>query len=854
VKQTLLLPLLFLFCLTFSAQAQTSGVGIGTTAPDASAALDVASSSKGALLPRLTAAARAGIVAPAAGLIVYQTDGAQPGFWYNAGTAAAPKWLRLTDSDGVSFDPATGLSVGASGSYSVLVDQPGQRSNFLQPFRGDNADNRVQFVVRATDLRAAGLQPGLITGLELNIISKASTQPYQNFTLRVGPTTRVEATTPFQFDGQGTVVYSGPLSTQTGWNTFTFSTPVQWDGSSNLLLHFCHDNAAPLGGVDVVEGYLASYTSYMRISDPAGPASGCTLAQGTAFNLNALPAIRWHLRPGYTLPATGGAPGQVLVQQPGGGVRFQTPAWDVAAGHIVPTDTSRRVGIGTTRPRARLDIVSGADYNGTNDPQALAFQWRGGGYRHWLRTRHNGSLFGGNALDFYLNNSAHADSSRTPTRGTQHVLTLDNNGGPRVGIGVTNPISMLANTTAGILGSDGVATFPGALTWATDQAGYAGLFFNKSAAGFSHGLLVKVASTAANSTAFEVAQGSTATGPATPLLNIRGDGMATVGGNFGRTRLSISPMSLEPKITLWDLGDPSHHYGFGVSDHQLNYHVLSTLDSHIFYAGGKNGNGVQLLRVQGNGFVGVGSSTQPQARLYVHSTGDADRGLQVSDGSQSNIIVQGLTGGNSGFQAINFNGFYNAGEHQINTAKNRWRFGVDQRGSTDALFIDTYNNGSGVSVLSAQPNGNIGLGMSPSYRLDVNGQVRASNISITSDQRLKANIRPLSSALTSVQALRGVRYTFRQEEFKDKNLPGGEQVGVLAQEVEKVYPELVSTDAQGFKSVNYAQLTPVLIEAVKELATQNELLRAQAERAQAQAIRIEQRLKALEAAAVPTRQ
>ena len=75
---------------SFSAQAQ--GVGIGTTAPDASAALDIVSSSKGALLPRVAVAT--GIASPATGLLVFQT-GNPAGFYSNAGTAAAPAWLQL---------------------------------------------------------------------------------------------------------------------------------------------------------------------------------------------------------------------------------------------------------------------------------------------------------------------------------------------------------------------------------------------------------------------------------------------------------------------------------------------------------------------------------------------------------------------------------------------------------------------------------------------------------------------------------------------------------------------------------------------------------------------------------------
>ena len=82
---------LLLLALPLLTQAQI-GVGIGTTAPDVSAALDVASSTKGALLPRVTSAAA--LVTPATGLLVFQT-GAPAGFYYNAGTATLPAWQRL---------------------------------------------------------------------------------------------------------------------------------------------------------------------------------------------------------------------------------------------------------------------------------------------------------------------------------------------------------------------------------------------------------------------------------------------------------------------------------------------------------------------------------------------------------------------------------------------------------------------------------------------------------------------------------------------------------------------------------------------------------------------------------------
>lgn len=88
-----------------SAQAQS--VGIGTTAPDASAALDIVSSNKGALLPRV--ASTGSVSSPATGLIVFQT-GAPAGYYYNAGTPGAPSWQQLATAAGTTLTAGNGLT------------------------------------------------------------------------------------------------------------------------------------------------------------------------------------------------------------------------------------------------------------------------------------------------------------------------------------------------------------------------------------------------------------------------------------------------------------------------------------------------------------------------------------------------------------------------------------------------------------------------------------------------------------------------------------------------------------------------------------------------------------------------
>jgi hypothetical protein len=82
--------------------------------------------------------------------------------------------------------------------------------------------------------------------------------------------------------------------------------------------------------------------------------------------------------------------------------------------------------------------------------------------------------------------------------------------------------------------------------------------------------------------------------------------------------------------------------------------------------------------------------------------------------------------------------------------------------------------------------------------------------------RFKTNIAPIENALDKISALNGVSYDWRKDEFKDRGFEDSRQIGVIAQDVEKVLPELVKTDPQGYKAVSYEKLTAVLIEAVKE--------------------------------------
>jgi hypothetical protein len=115
------------------------------------------------------------------------------------------------------------------------------------------------------------------------------------------------------------------------------------------------------------------------------------------------------------------------------------------------------------------------------------------------------------------------------------------------------------------------------------------------------------------------------------------------------------------------------------------------------------------------------------------------------------------------------------------------------------------------------PSGYVGIGtVAPGYPLDVNGKIRAVSVIYTSDSRLKKGIQPIDSALDRILSLDGITY-FWNKLAKARGLKDEKkQIGLIAQNVESVFPESVETEADGFKSVNYPSLIAPVIQAIKE--------------------------------------
>jgi hypothetical protein len=185
---------------------------------------------------------------------------------------------------------------------------------------------------------------------------------------------------------------------------------------------------------------------------------------------------------------------------------------------------------------------------------------------------------------------------------------------------------------------------------------------------------------------------------------------------------------------------------------------------------------VERMRIDKTGNVGIGT-TAPG----LPTSGLAGSLLDIGGQSSQGNLRLGNSGGGSIFEIKNDNAV------------------------TATLLIQALG-GSGIAL---RGNGNVGIGSAtPGYPLDINGSARATSFISTSDARLKTNVRPIEG-LEIIRKLRGVRYNW----IKDKSA----DFGVIAQEVEKVLPEAVSTDASGYKAVKYPNLVSPLIEATKDL-------------------------------------
>ncbi len=156
---------------------------------------------------------------------------------------------------------------------------------------------------------------------------------------------------------------------------------------------------------------------------------------------------------------------------------------------------------------------------------------------------------------------------------------------------------------------------------------------------------------------------------------------------------------------------------------------------------------------------------------------------------------------------------------------NQWHFGRFQ--FANLFTIAETAVGDWLTVQGGT--GNVGVGvLFAGFKLDVAGACHATSFPVSSDMRFKEDITPIPDALERLAHIRGVTFEWNRLYGSLGRATPGRQIGLIAQEVEQAFPELVTEWAQDgvsdYRGVDYGRFTAVLVEAIKQLHKQNDEL------------------------------
>jgi len=803
-------------------------VGIGTATPAATALLDLTSTGKGVLLPRMTTTQRNAIASPATGLTIYNTTTNSIDTY-----APAPGTGATWHSSGAAL---RGLGRGTSGDYSSIVpnawpDSPGG----IWWMDGPGSTNGP-----------TGTNSGFLMHLDPLWNSATSRNKYA---VQLG--TNGGANSPLYFRSQinGTWSAWGSLGGGTGGTGATSlaaltDVDVSGVGNGKLLTYNSTTSkweASAASGVlsGGTSGYLGVWSGATTMGSSSTTAGQQlfwdgtnnrlgigTISPGSALHVvgaNTVPAIFDGAVASYLKFTTGGTSKGFMGYSGSGstGMAFLNAGGTVA--NLLVTD-SGNVGIGTASPSFKLEVVGGrSQFVAASEPYAVGARY----------------VSSGGAVYFGASNGTATPDAVISNAGGGALMTLLSGG--NVGIGTTSPGAPL--------------TIQGEVRQNSDAAFYS--FYNSGGStrnGYlqisaTDGVLVQqnAAPLRFFTTNTERARidsgGNVGIGTASPYATLDVNGGILARGaiysnryyssgwkslNASNVNFNIQPFSNHvgiyvaapqavdaaltadnEKMTIM----PSGNVGIGTTSPTSLLHVNASLGSPFFagdvakiygnqqagyavlaidsghssasdrdlFSVRRGGSGLFSVRMDGN--VGIGTTSPGYKLDVVSSTGYAISGLATAGGG--NIGVYGRASSNASYAAL----FHNTGSNYY-------------------CYIGYLNS---YSIICSGPG------------------------SIPSDARLKKDVTNLDgSALDSLMKLRPVSY-----HWKDQKKGNRLEYGFIAQEVEKVLPNLVgevkpTTDAEKqasgggmLKTMQYEGLISPLVKAVQELKAENDYLRAE---------------------------
>jgi hypothetical protein len=429
------------------------------------------------------------------------------------------------------------------------------------------------------------------------------------------------------------------------------------------------------------------------------------------------------------------------------------------------------------------------------------------------------------------------------------AMTIDPDG--NVGIGTSTPLarlhvtdnSVLFSATGNLPGQVGAPPVSGAgrrAMWYVDKAafrtGYVdGTQWNQNSIG-DYSFASGNNTTASGSYAFAIGNGTNASGTSSTAMGYissatgisstaLGQGASASGlysTAIGYNTIASGSASTAIGSNAIASGNASTVIGESITARSAYETVFGSWNIDYTPSNPFGWSGTDRLFVVGNG-TGTGTGVASSNALTVLKNGNM--GIGKSNPLNKVHIVNGVSGATAFSPAFTPLVVENNGHTYINLISPEANetailFG---KPSSAAHGVIMYNNASTLNGFQFRTNlnvtrmiidnaGNVGINtIAPGEKLEVNGNIKCVLLMQTSDSRLKRDIVPIQNSLEKIKQLNGYNYYWKNE-ARGNSL----QTGVLAQEVQRSFPNLVKEDAQGMLSVNYSGLIPVLIESIKE--------------------------------------
>jgi hypothetical protein len=259
--------------------------------------------------------------------------------------------------------------------------------------------------------------------------------------------------------------------------------------------------------------------------------------------------------------------------------------------------------------------------------------------------------------------------------------------------------------------------------------------------------------------------------------------------------------------------------GSGVKDHVPLWKNSTQLGSSNIF---------QSTSGSTTGYIGIGT-TAPAHNLHLVGQADTNLTLESSaaNGNPTISVIANTPAGAAQLSLSRADGGAPAIVYLQTAGVTDWAVAVPD-GSTDEL--DFYNTANSI-VMTLLQGGQVGIGTNtPSSLLtlvEAGGAALADGWSTYSSRRFKTNVRPLLGALEKVEQLQGVSY--------DRKGDGRHEIGVIAEDVDRVVPEIVAKDPKSreIQGVDYSRLSALLIEAVKTQQAEIDALKTEVQEAAA---------------------